>query len=113
MMFHGMVGGLRTLIWSIVVLIIPVYLLGFLLSQTIGVQEGGPLMFKSVATAMFTVVRCMTGECTDKDGRPLVLVLIDQYGWQFALYYAIFILFTLFGLFNLITAIFVENTVAA
>jgi len=112
MMIHGMVGGLRTLGWACVMLTIPVYILGFLLSQTLGVRKDVE-SFSSVPKAMFTVVRCMTSECTDFNGRPLILTLLAEHGWLLGFLYVVFILMTLLGLFNLITAIFVENVVAA
>jgi len=112
MMIHGMVGGLRTLGWACVMLTIPVYILGFLLSQTLGVRKDVE-SFSSVPKAMFTVVRCMTSECTDFNGRPLILTLLAEHGWLLGFLYVVFILMTLLGLFNLFTAIFVENAVAA
>jgi len=124
MMINGMVGGLRTLGWACVILTIPVYMLGMLLSQTLGVQERLETLqaaeqdknvdsFNSVPMAMFTVVRCMTSECTDFKGRPLILEMVNKHGWVLGFLYVLFILLTMLGLFNLITAIFVENAVAA
>jgi len=111
-MINGMVGGLRTLGWACVILTIPVYMLGMLLSQTLGVSKDVDSL-NSVPMAMFTVVRCMTSECTDVKGRPLILQMVNKHGWPVGFLYALFILLTMLGLFNLITAIFVENAVAA
>jgi len=108
MMINGMVGGLRTLGWACVILTIPVYMLGMLLSQTLGVQERLETLqaaeqdknvdsFNSVPMAMFTVVRCMTSECTDFKGRPLILEMVNKHGWVLGFLYVLFILLTMLG----------------
>jgi len=68
------------------------------------------LLFSTVIRSMFTVFRCLIGDCNFPDGRPLAPTLMAQYGWIFTIGYIIVICFVLFGVFNLVMAIFVENT---
>merc|ERR1711871_1651624 len=97
-----------------------VYLIAVLLTQTIGKQpppddgeEELPFrveLFGTVPHSMWTVFRCLTGDCVDLDGGPLLLSLSEAYGSGFVLAYSVIFLLITFGLFNLIMALFVENT---
>lgn len=116
MMLKGVVAGLRTLLWAIVLLVIMVFSTAVLLRQTVG--EGQfyidgdsyrtPL-FSSMAWSMFNVFRCFIGQCTLSDGTPIEVHLYQRYGASFVLPYSGCMIFTTFGIFNLIMAIFVEN----
>ncbi|CAJ1401008.1 unnamed protein product [Effrenium voratum] len=64
----------------------------------------------SVLGCMFTIFRCMIGDCTTRGGRSLTLVWSQGYGVQFDVFYAFSMVCVIFGMFNIITAIFVEAT---
>ncbi|CAE7247732.1 unnamed protein product [Symbiodinium natans] len=64
----------------------------------------------SVLTCMFTIFRCMIGDCTSTGGRSLTAIWSDGYGWPFYLFYSFCMVCTIFGMFNIITGIFVEAT---
>lgn len=116
LMVKGVVAGLRTLFWAIVLLVFVVYIVGVLLRQTVGedqirVDSGlyEAHLFDTVSWSMFNVFRCFTADCTLQDGTPIVVHLYEAYGWKFVFPYALIMLFITFGIFNLIMAIFVEN----
>jgi len=64
----------------------------------------------SVIGCMFSIFRCIVGECTTKGGRSLTMIFSDGFGVQFDIFYAGSMVIVLMGLFNIITAIFVEAT---
>lgn len=115
LMVKGVVAGLRTLFWAIVLLVFVVYVVGVLLRQTIGEDrvsmhdEYDTVLFENVGWSMFSVFRCFTDDCTLPNGTPLAGHLYQMYGWKFVFPYCIIMLFITFGIFNLIMAIFVEN----
>jgi len=117
MMVQGTLGGFRTLMWCAVLISFPVYAMALFLRETIGASElpgDGGTHFTSVAEASFTVFRCFVGnDCTNSDGRPLFVFAAQDHGWSYPLLYVFGTIFMTFGLFNVITAIYVENTVAA
>jgi len=128
LMINGVIGGLRTLFWAFVLLLVLVYVLAVLLRQTTREHTNcnveGPectkfeshiakyheQLFGGVLRCMFTVFRCFTDGCSSPDGTPLTLHLMGTHGWIFVLTYTLFVLFIIFGIFNLIAAVFVENT---
>ncbi|CAJ1363517.1 unnamed protein product [Effrenium voratum] len=64
----------------------------------------------SVFGCMFSIFRCMIGDCTTKGGRSLTMIFSDGFGLRFDIFYAFSMVCVIFGLFNIITAIFVEAT---
>merc|ERR1719195_2108102 len=69
--------------------------------------------FANVPRAMFTIVRCSFGDCSTESGTPLFEHVTTSYGGTWSLIYCVFIFIVVIGLFNVISAIFVENTLAA
>lgn len=127
LMIQGIVAGLRTLLWAIVLLVFVIFCLGMLIRQTLGrwcmngrselchqdhLAEYGPLLFKTVPRACFTVFRCFTEGCASVDGTPLLTHIYENswYGQVMVYVYILCFLAVTFGLFNLIMAVFVENT---
>eukprot|EP00928_Gymnodinium_smaydae_P035367 TRINITY_DN248_c0_g1_i2.p1 TRINITY_DN248_c0_g1~~TRINITY_DN248_c0_g1_i2.p1 ORF type:complete len:761 (-),score=153.61 TRINITY_DN248_c0_g1_i2:1491-3773(-) len=131
LMIKGVIGGLRTLFWAIVLLAFVIYCLALILRQTIGkwcdpeiagqfsslcehptLQAYGAQLFSSVLRAAFTVFRCFTEGCAAPDGTPLMVHIFDNswFGKLFVMIYMLSFLLVTFGLFNLIMAVFVENT---
>lgn len=60
---------------------------------------------------MYTLLRCMLGDCNDHEGKPLSLQLSDKYGWYMGLFYCIFLWVTIAGVFNLVSATFVQQAI--
>jgi len=116
-MVRGTLGGMRTLLWSTLLIILPVYSVSLVLRETLGsvTEVGhGAEYFSSVPRSFFSVFRCIVvGECADSSGRPLFVLVTEAYGWGFGLIFCITAVFMSFGLFNVIVAMFVENVVTA
>lgn len=70
----------------------------------------GEEYFGTVPDSMFTIFRCILGDCTSKGGQSLAPHFGFGYGWRFYIVYCIGLIVVVFGLFNTITAIFVEST---
>ncbi|CAE8583206.1 unnamed protein product [Polarella glacialis] len=64
----------------------------------------------SVFSCMFTIFRCMIGDCNSRSGRPLAANFSSGYGTRFNIFYCFSMVVVIFGLFNVITAMFVEAT---
>lgn len=69
--------------------------------------------FKSVPRAMFTTFRCSFGDCSTADGISIPESIETAHGWGFALLYCFFVFFITVCLFNVISAIFLDSTIAA
>lgn len=72
----------------------------------------GEVYFNSVKTGMFTVFRFMMGDFSSVNDRNIVLAMSKGYGSGFDVVFVIFMISVYFGLFNVITAVFVESTIA-
>eukprot|EP00931_Biecheleriopsis_adriatica_P060677 TRINITY_DN36452_c0_g1_i1.p1 TRINITY_DN36452_c0_g1~~TRINITY_DN36452_c0_g1_i1.p1 ORF type:complete len:971 (+),score=164.37 TRINITY_DN36452_c0_g1_i1:19-2931(+) len=66
----------------------------------------------SVLACMFTLFRCMIGDCSTASGRSLSMLLSDGFGVRFDALYSFGMIVVLFGVFNIITAVFVEATLS-
>lgn len=108
----GTIGGVKTLLWSTVLISFPIYAVALILRQTLGENraEHGAENFRTLPQAIFTIFRCIVGtECVDQDGRPIFELVARYHGWFYSLIYCCFQIFMTFGLFNVIVGIFVEN----
>eukprot|EP00928_Gymnodinium_smaydae_P062677 TRINITY_DN4648_c0_g1_i1.p1 TRINITY_DN4648_c0_g1~~TRINITY_DN4648_c0_g1_i1.p1 ORF type:complete len:586 (+),score=103.54 TRINITY_DN4648_c0_g1_i1:68-1825(+) len=114
-MLQGMFGGLSTLGWSFVLLMITIYVMALVFRESFGTanEDEVYVYFKSVPRAMFTTFRCSFGDCTDKRGVPILEMIQNEHGSVFSAMYCLFVFFVTIGLFNVISAIFVEATVGA
>eukprot|EP00927_Polykrikos_kofoidii_P086708 TRINITY_DN9802_c0_g1_i1.p1 TRINITY_DN9802_c0_g1~~TRINITY_DN9802_c0_g1_i1.p1 ORF type:complete len:690 (+),score=116.40 TRINITY_DN9802_c0_g1_i1:68-2137(+) len=113
MMIDGIVGGTRTLAWSMLLLTFPIYTVAIIFRETIGEVEPAS-EFGTIWWSIFTMFRCVMGDCSDSTGAPIfVHVLSMQTGWFYAMFYCVIVTLTSFGIFNVIIAIYVENTVVA
>eukprot|EP00928_Gymnodinium_smaydae_P062678 TRINITY_DN4648_c0_g2_i1.p1 TRINITY_DN4648_c0_g2~~TRINITY_DN4648_c0_g2_i1.p1 ORF type:complete len:577 (+),score=87.85 TRINITY_DN4648_c0_g2_i1:110-1840(+) len=114
-MLQGMFGGLATLGWSFVLLMITVYVMALVFRESFGAANQDEVFeyFSSVPRAMFTTFRCSFGDCTDKRGVPILEMIQNNHGSLFSGIYCLFVFFVTVGLFNVISAIFVEATVGA
>jgi len=109
LMIQGVMSGLRTLLWAIILLLLTVWILGMAMRTVMGDQEPE---FASVPSAMFTFFRCFTDGCVAYDGTPLVERLRRDYreleGLIILLDIFLMMLVTV-GIFNLIMAVFIDN----
>jgi len=119
LMVRGLIGGLRTLVWAVVLLFLTLYVIGVMATSMMGdchktvPKLGGEEIFVSVPQSIFTAYRCFMGDCTTSQGWSIVPILASAYGPVFALCYFAGTVFVVFGLFNLIVAIYIENTLNA
>jgi hypothetical protein len=72
----------------------------------------GEEFFPTVPRSMFTVFRCLIGDCSTSGGQSLAVHLGSGYGWMFYIVYFTGMTVAIFGLFNVITALFVEATLS-
>jgi hypothetical protein len=72
----------------------------------------GEEFFWNVPLSMFTVFRCLIGDCSTASGQSLVVHLAKGWGWRFYVVYFLGMTAAIFGVFNIITAMFVDATLA-
>jgi len=120
LMLKGLLGGLRTLIWATLLLIVAMYIIGVFACLTIGGSQYQYIdadypskYFKTVFRAMFTTFRCFLGDCSDESGVSITVKLTDVHGESFMLVYFVCTILVTFGIFNLIVAVYIENTLEA
>jgi hypothetical protein len=70
----------------------------------------GEEFFHNVAISMFTVFRCLIGDCSTTQGQSLVVHLAKGYGWRFYVVYFVGMTTVIFGVFNIITAMIIDGT---
>jgi len=114
-MIQGLMGGLTTLAWSMVLFLLMVYILALLFRELLGRKEKENVFefFDSVPRSMFTTFRCSFGDCSTAGGVPIFEYVHKEYGWPVTLFYCLFVFIVTIGLFNVISAIFVESTMVA
>jgi len=118
MMIQGASGGMKTFLFSCMMIVVPIFAFAFFMKEMVGNNDGQRRLpvsdnFDTLAMSMFTCFRCLvSGECADTKGRPIFLLVTEAYGWFYGLLYAVICVWMTFGLFNVIVAIFVENTLA-
>lgn len=112
-MMQGMLLGMTTLAWSMVLFLVCIYVFALLFRETLGRGPEDQLvakMFTSVPRSFYTTFRCSFGDCSDGEGTPLFEHVEEYYGWSWKVVYCIFTYFISIGIFNVISAIFVEAT---
>jgi hypothetical protein len=123
-MLQGLVCGISTLGWAMVVFVLFIYLVALMCRETLGPTKEKPsapnehlspeeteFYFETVPHSMFTVFRCSFGDCTSKGGTSLFEPIAMERPWWGVLY-ALFTFAIVIGLFNVISAIFVESTLS-
>eukprot|EP00929_Paragymnodinium_shiwhaense_P057780 TRINITY_DN28933_c0_g3_i1.p1 TRINITY_DN28933_c0_g3~~TRINITY_DN28933_c0_g3_i1.p1 ORF type:complete len:799 (+),score=133.54 TRINITY_DN28933_c0_g3_i1:69-2465(+) len=138
LMLKSLAAGFRTLFWAIVLLFCVVYIFALVLRQLLaddiddcvaGVEacsvelgtglarhlhpREAEVLLGSVPNTMFTVFRCVSGDCVSQSGDPIAMSLYSAYGAAFVVPYCLAFLFVIIGIFNLIVAIFVETVIEA
>jgi len=114
-MIQGMMGGMTTLIWSMVLFFLTVYMVSMVFREAFGRREKENVyeLFNSVPRSMFTTFRCSFGDCSTSGGMPIFEHVHNEYGAVASIAYCCFLFTITIGLFNVISAIFVESTMAA
>merc|ERR1712063_103205 len=120
LMVSGLFSGMWTLLWAMILLVAFNYIMSLCMVAIVAVTpqrndafetDARPL-FSSVEMSMMTGYRCVTGDCTTAGGAPLLVFLLDEYGVLFAIPWILYMIVVTFGLFNLISAIYIENTLS-
>eukprot|EP00929_Paragymnodinium_shiwhaense_P022262 TRINITY_DN14264_c1_g1_i1.p1 TRINITY_DN14264_c1_g1~~TRINITY_DN14264_c1_g1_i1.p1 ORF type:complete len:619 (+),score=108.89 TRINITY_DN14264_c1_g1_i1:153-2009(+) len=111
-MMHGMVGGLPTLGWALLMFLTTVYVVALLFREYLGRQPHEEIKeyFDGVPRAMLTTFRCSFGDCSSASGVPIFEYVDSVYGPMASIFYCVFIFSMTVGVFNVISAIFVEST---
>jgi len=125
-MLQGMMGGMATLGWSMVLFVMMIYVIALVLREALGRDTSVVLVsddpvgkeivqsyFDGVPRSMFTMIRCSFGDCTDIYGIPIFERVNAVHGFIFSSFYCGFLFVVTIGLFNVISAIFVESTLEA
>jgi len=114
LMIRATIAGLMSLMWSVVLLALPLYAVAWVLREALGDKPGQAAdPFRDVPTACFTMFRCIVGgDCNNARGHPIFVLVAAEYGWEFGCIYAITLLLIAVGLSNVIAAFFVEHALA-
>jgi len=138
-MLVGLVIGIPSLLWVMIFFVLILFMIGLTFRFMFGPDPGqnlisicgrpdditdfsdpvckvawmyGEEFFGTLPAAMFTTFRFMLGDYSTRAGKSLVVALEQDYGMKFQLLFVVWMILAIFGLFNIITAIFVDTTVA-
>eukprot|EP00931_Biecheleriopsis_adriatica_P054027 TRINITY_DN31757_c0_g1_i1.p1 TRINITY_DN31757_c0_g1~~TRINITY_DN31757_c0_g1_i1.p1 ORF type:complete len:647 (+),score=88.02 TRINITY_DN31757_c0_g1_i1:38-1942(+) len=114
-MIHGILAGVYTLVWSIALFCVVIYVVALVFRETLGREDRENIfeLFETVPRSMFTTFRCSLGDCTSKKGVPIFEFVLRDYGVGLSLFYSLFVFTVAIVLFNVISAMFVESTMTA
>jgi len=114
-MIQGMMGGMTTLGWSMMLFFLTVYMVSLVFREAFGRKQKENVyeLFNSVPRSMFTTFRCSFGDCSTAGGVPIFEYVHEEYGALASIFYCCFVFTITIGLFNVISAIFVESTMVA
>jgi len=123
-MIQGLMGGLTTLCWSLVLFVLCIYVVALVFREILGPNQNSEedditntdftWYFRNVPRSMFTVFRCSFGDCSTANGTPIFESVVEGSNSLFyGLLYSAFVFVVMIGLFNVISAIFVESTMAS
>jgi len=112
----GLLGGMRVLAWSLVLIFLPLYCMAVMFRETIGQEVGnsgsGEQHFRTLWESLFTIFRCtVAGDCDTADGKPIFVLMAAEYGWGYGALYVMVVVFVSLGLSNVIAAVFVEQVI--
>eukprot|EP00929_Paragymnodinium_shiwhaense_P096782 TRINITY_DN58470_c0_g5_i2.p1 TRINITY_DN58470_c0_g5~~TRINITY_DN58470_c0_g5_i2.p1 ORF type:complete len:657 (+),score=110.97 TRINITY_DN58470_c0_g5_i2:112-2082(+) len=115
MMMHGIIGGLPTLCWALLLFVSTVYVVALMSREFLGRNQYSYIYryFDGVPRAMVTTFRCAFGECSTIEGFPIFEHVEKRYGIGFSVVYCLFGFVMSIGMFNVISAIFVQSTMSA
>lgn len=117
-MITGMMGGMSTLMWSVVLFILFIYVVSLIFREGLGPDPGMAKheitqvehYFDGVGRSMFTIFRCSFGDCSTDGGTPLFEHVTESKGGMWSFILSTFLFIVTIGLFNVISAIFVQST---
>lgn len=121
-MLQGIYGGMSTLLWSMLLFIVVVYVMALVFREALGRSDEGLTelgrdnvfsYFQTVPRSMYTTFRCSIGDCNSAAGMPIFEHVQREFGTGMSLIYSLFIFVVTLGLFNVISAMFVERTMEA
>lgn len=103
-MIQGMMGGMSTLIWSMILFFLTIYMVSLVFREAFGrgnVETVNPF-FDSVPRSMITTFRCSFGDCSTNGGTPLFEHIHNTYGGFATLVCCCFVFVITIGLFNVV-----------
>lgn len=114
-LIHGILAGVYTLVWSLLLFLVVLYVVALVFRETLGKEKKENIfeLFRNVPRAMFTTFRCSFGDCNSKLGVPIFEYVTSEYGPAMSVFYSLFTFIVVVVLFNVISAMFVESTMEA
>eukprot|EP00930_Biecheleria_cincta_P035771 TRINITY_DN24588_c0_g1_i1.p1 TRINITY_DN24588_c0_g1~~TRINITY_DN24588_c0_g1_i1.p1 ORF type:complete len:626 (+),score=104.29 TRINITY_DN24588_c0_g1_i1:24-1880(+) len=117
-MIHGILAGIYTLFWSIMMFLVIVYVVSLVFREVLGRRQIENVFeyFNNVPRSMYTTFRCSFGDCATISGSPIFEHVAEAYGGTgvaMSIFYVMFIFISSIVLFNVISAMFVESTMVA
>lgn len=114
-LIHGILAGVYTLVWSLLLFLVVLYVVALVFRETLGRKKKENIfeLFRNVPRAMFTTFRCSFGDCNSKLGVPIFEYVTSEYGPAMSVFYSLFTFIVVVVLFNVISAMFVESTMEA
>jgi len=119
-MIQGMMGGMSTLMWSVVLFILFIYVVSLVFREGLGPDPKLGLSddddknveryFNGVPRSMYTIFRCSFGDCSTGAGTPIFEHVSEKQGALWSMIFSAFLFIVAIGLFNVISAIFVQST---
>lgn len=112
LLISGIATGMRTVLWSFVLLGTITFTLAVLLRQNReqGNHEELDKTFSSVPSSMFVIFRCLVlgseGACSDGNNEPFFTTLSDEMGWLFKIPWLISEVLVICGILNVIASVF-------
>merc|ERR1712232_1438465 len=114
-MVQGILGGIVTLGWALCLMLLLIYFYALVMNVIAGIysEKGVAEYFDDVPRSILTVFRCSFGDCSSRGGTPLFEHMYDTKEWLLLVVFCAFGFFFWVGLFNVVSAIFVESTMAS
>ena len=98
-MIKGWLAGLRTIAIPFILLFYVLYIISASATALYGHTH---THFGTVLVAMFTAFRCYTGDCSDREGFPLTVLLAEEFGSMYVHGYVVSYMLVSMGIFNVI-----------
>jgi len=121
LVMQGLIGSLGMLSWTVVILVVFLYVAAVFTTSTIGraddfydfnkLTNGWDVeeLFGSVGKSMYTLLQCMTRDAWSSGVARYVTVHM----WYMSFFFMVFMLVSTYGLLNLVVSVIVEQTLTA
>merc|ERR1719506_2636511 len=121
LVMQGLIGSLGMLSWTVVILVVFLYVAAVFTTSVIGRAEdfedfdkltnGWDVeeLFGSVGKSMYTLLQCMTRDAWSSGVARYVTVHM----WYMSFFFMVFMLVSTYGLLNLVVSVIVEQTLTA